>query len=112
MGSFNDGELQNVKIVHQSKSGTYFYKSQNGCNCEVVNVNAKEEYTKERYYRQSKSIKGLKRMIVRINHNCSNLYIPYIGVVYSDKLLDSDDVKILPHVNAKSANACPYTKTS
>ena len=51
-------------------------------------------------------------MIVRINHNCSNLYIPYIGVVYSDKLLDSDDVKILTHVNAKSANACPYTKTS
>ena len=44
---------------------------------------------------QSKSIKGLKRMIVRIKHNCSNLYIPYIRVI-----LDSD------------ANASPYTRTS
>ena len=49
----------------------------------------------EIYYRQSKSIKGLKRMIVRIKHNCSNLYIPYIRVI-----LDSD------------ANASPYTRTS
>ena len=46
-------------------------------------------------------------MIVRIKHNCSNSYIPYIGVIYSNKLLDSDDVKILPHRNAKSANATP-----
>ena len=60
VGSFNDGELQNVKIVHQSSDGTHFYKSQNGRNYEVVNINAKEVYTIERYYRQSKSIKGLK----------------------------------------------------
>ena len=25
VGSFNDGELQNVKIVHQNNDGTYFY---------------------------------------------------------------------------------------
>ena len=51
-------------------------------------------------------------MIVKIKHNCSNSYIPYIGVIYSNKFLDSDDVKILPHGNAKSANASPYTRTS
>ena len=27
VGSFNDGELQNVKIVHKSNNGSYFYKS-------------------------------------------------------------------------------------
>ena len=63
-------------------------------------------------HRQSKSIKGRKRMIVRIKHNCSNLYIPYIGVIYSNMFLDSNDVKILPHGTAKSANASPYTRTS
>ena len=68
--SFNDGELQNVKIVHQSNDGTYFDNSRNGRNYEVVSVNAKEACIIERYYRQSKSIKGLKRMIVRIKHNC------------------------------------------
>ena len=51
-------------------------------------------------------------MIVRIKHNCSNSYIPYIGVIYFNELLDSDDVKILPHENAKSANASPYTRMS
>ena len=51
-------------------------------------------------------------MIVRIKHNCSNSYIPYIGVIYSNKLLNSDDAKILPHGNAKSANASPYTRKS
>ena len=51
-------------------------------------------------------------MIVRIKHNCSNSYIPYIGVIYSNKLSDSDHVKILPHGNEKSANASPYTRTS
>ena len=51
-------------------------------------------------------------MIVRIKHNCSNSYIPYIGVIYSNKLLNSDDAKILLHGNAKSANASPYTRTS
>ena len=110
--SLNDGELQNVKIVHQSNDGTYFYNSRNGCNYEVVSVNAKETYTIERYYKQSKSIKGLKRMIVRIKHDCSNSYIPYIGVIYSNKFLDSNDVKILHHGNVKSANASPYTRTS
>ena len=109
MKSFNGGELPNVKIVHQSNYGTYFYKSRNGRNYEVVNVSAKEIYTIERYYRQSKSIKGLKRMIVRIKHNFSN---SYIGVTYSNKFLDSDDVEILPHGNAKSADASPYTRTS
>ena len=112
VGSFNDGELQNVKMLHQSSDGTYFYKSQNGRNYEAVNINAKEVYTIERYHRQSKSIKGLKWIIVRIKHNCSNLYIPYIAVIYSKKLLDSDDVKILPHGNNKSANASPYSRTS
>ena len=112
MGSFNDGELENVKIVHQSNDDTYFYNSRNGRNYEVVSVNAKEVYTIERYYRQSKFIKGLKRMIVKIKHNRSNSYIPYIGVIYSNKFLDSDDVKILPHGNVKSANASPYTRTS
>ena len=115
MGSFNDGELQNVKIVHQSNDGTYFYNSRNGRNYEVVSVNAKEVYTIERYYRQSKSIKGLKRMIVGIKHNCSNSYIliyTYIRVIYSNKFLDSGDVKVLPHGNAKSANVSPYTRTS
>ena len=105
MGSFNDGGLQNVKIVHQSNDGTYFYKFRNEHNYEVVNVNAKEVYTIERYYRQSKSIKGLKRMINRIKHNCSNSYISYIEAIYSNKLLDSDDVEILPHGNAESPDA-------
>ena len=51
-------------------------------------------------------------MIVRIKHNCSNSYILYIGVIYSNKLLDFDDVVIFPHGNAKSAGASPYTITS
>ena len=110
--SFNDGELQNVKIVHQRNDGTYFYESRNERNYEVVNVNAKEVYTIERNYRQSKSIKRMKRMIVRFKHNCSNSYIPYIGVIYSNKLLDSDDVEIFAHGNPKSADASPYTRKS
>ena len=69
-GLLNDKELQNVKIIHQSNDGTYFYKSWKERNYEVVNVNAKEVYTIERYYRQGKSIKGLKRMIVRMKYNC------------------------------------------
>ena len=40
VGAFNDGELQNVKIVHQSNNGTYFYNSRNGRNYEVVSVTA------------------------------------------------------------------------
>ena len=51
-------------------------------------------------------------MIVRIKHNCSSSYIPYIGVIYSNKFLDSDDVKILPYGNAKSANTSPCIRTS
>ena len=46
-------------------------------------------------------------MIVRIKHNCSNSCIPYIGMIYSNKLLDSDDVEILSLGNAKSADASP-----
>ena len=109
MGSFNDGALQNIKMFHLSNDGTYFHKSRNGRNYEVVNVNAKEVYTIERYYRQSKSIKGLKRMTVRIKPNCSNSYKPYIGVIHSNKLLDSDDVKM---VMLKVQNASPYTRKS
>ena len=62
-----------------------FYKSGDRRNYDVVNINTKEVYVIERYYRKSKSIKGLKRMIVKIKQNCSNLYIPYIGMI---KLLD------------------------
>ena len=51
-------------------------------------------------------------MIVRIKHNCSNLYIPYIGVIYSIKLLNSDDAEILLHGNATCADVSPYTRTS
>ena len=69
-GLFNNKELQNVKIIHQSNDGTYFYKSWKERNYEVVNVNAKEVYTIERYYTQGKFIKGLKRMIVRMKYNC------------------------------------------
>ena len=54
VGSFINGELQNVKIVHQSNDGTYFYNSRNARNYEVVSVNAKKVYTIERYYRQRK----------------------------------------------------------
>ena len=68
-GLLSDEEPENVKIIHQSNDGTYFYKSRKERNYEVVNVNAKEVYTIERYYRQGKSIKGLKRMIVRMKHN-------------------------------------------
>ena len=116
VGSFDDEELQNVKIRHQRNDGTYSFKYRNGSDYEAANVNAKEVYIIERYYRQSKSIKGLKRMAarimtVRIKHNCSNSYIPYIGVIYFNKLLNSDE-EILPHGNAKSADASPYTRTS
>ena len=51
-------------------------------------------------------------MIVRIKHNCSNWYIPHTGVICCNKLLDSDNVKVLPHENAKSVDASPYTRTS
>ena len=54
-------------------------------------------------------------MIVGMKHNCSNSYIliyTYIRVIYSNKFLDSGDVKVLPHGNAKSANVSPYTRTS
>ena len=108
----NDGELQNVKIVRQSNDGTCFYKSRNGHNYEVVNVGAEEVITTERYYRESKSIKGLKRMIVRIRHNCSNSNMPYVGVIYSNNLLDPDGVEILPHGNGKNADASLHTRTS
>ena len=42
----------------------------------------------------------------------TRIYWSDIGVIYSNKFLDSDDVKILPHGNVKSANASPYTRTS
>ena len=82
VGSFNDGKLQIMKIFDLTITRIFIYKSRNGRNYAVVNVNAKEVYTIKRYYRKSKFIKGLKRMIVRIKRNYSNSHIPYIGLIY------------------------------
>ena len=59
MESFNHWELQNVNTIRQirqSNDDTYFCKSRNGRNYDLYDVSAKEVYTTETYYIQSKSI--------------------------------------------------------
>ena len=85
--TFTDGERQNLNIIHQSNNDTYFYKSWNGRIYEIVNFSEKDVYTIERYYRQIKS-KDWKEWLLESKYNSSNLYITYIGVIYSNKLLD------------------------
>ena len=45
VGSFNDGKLQIIKIFDLMITRIFIYKSQNGRNYAVVNVNAKEVYS-------------------------------------------------------------------
>ena len=106
------GRVTTIKTIHVTPDGKFYYNSRNGKLYDTVYVNKNNVYTLERYYRQNKSIPGLKRLIVKVKHHADDSYCPYIGVIYSLENTQDEDFEILPHGNAKSKNARSHIRTS
>ena len=81
-------------------------------NGNVVNVDAVDVYTVERYYRQNKSIVSLKRLIIEIRNYNAGKYFDHFALIYSRDASINEDVEILPHVNSKYTSAKSYIRTS
>ena len=84
----------------------------NGRQYNVVNVDAVDVYTVERYYRQNKSIVSLKRLIVEMRNYNAGRYFDHFALIYSRDASINEDVEILPHVNSKYTSAKSYIRTS
>ena len=85
-------------------------------------------YLLERYYRDNKSIEGLRQMVVRVKCVEKQDYEPYMCIVYSFKVSaaptmltqnrnesrheENERASMLPHGNASINNDIPYVRTS
>ena len=101
------------KVVHSSDGKHFHLKERNGRDYETKKVDISDVYIIERYYRQNKSIRSLKRLVVRIKAAKSELYENYCCVIYSKSEDDQNEENepLLHHGNVKSF-AQPYIRTS
>ena len=99
-------------IVHEG-DGCLYYNQRAGAST-FKHVKAAEEnvYILEQYYRKSKTICGLKRMVVRIKKLSSQVYESRCCVIYSLQNNNQEaEVVILSSGNSK-LNTRPYIWTS
>ena len=104
--------LTSTKTVHNNIDGSFCYNERNGRHNNVVNVDTVDVYTVERYYRQTKSTVGLKRLIVKIKNYNTGKYCNHFALIYSRDASVNEDVEILPHGNSKYTSAKPYIRLS
>ena len=85
-------------VVHQ-EVGVYYYNQCCGDRAyERVVVPESKVYFLERYYREDKSIPGLKRMVVRSKSISTQSYEKHCCIAYSPKSVCRDEeVEILAH---------------
>ena len=95
--------VQAVKWVRKSKDG-YFYKKRVSRRYIDVVAPTKDVYTLDRYYRYSKTVSGLKMIVIRAISAHNEYVHPYFCVVYSlsgaDEVLE---VSCAPHGNSKQS---------
>ena len=72
--------VQAVKWVHKSKDG-YFYKKRVSRRYIDVVVPTKDVYTLDRYYRYSKTVPGLKMIVIRAISAHNEYVHPYFCIV-------------------------------
>ena len=100
-------------IVHK-EDGHFYYNKRIGSNdYERVKITEENIYVLERYYRQCKSVPGLKRMVVRIKKMSSQMYESHCCVIYSLQASNpEEEVVILSHGNSTKLNDRLYIRTS
>ena len=100
-------------IVHK-EDGHFYYNKRIGSNdYERVKITEENIYVLERYYRQCKSVLGLKRMVLRIKKISSQMYESYCCVIYSLQASNpEEEVGILSHGNSTKLNDRLYIRTS
>ena len=99
-------------VLYQEE-GTYYYNQRYGGRAyELAVVPENGAYFLERYYRESKSIPGLKRMVVRAKSISTQSYEKRCCIVYSRKSVFRDEeMEILPHGNASKPDRRSYIRT-
>ena len=109
--------VKEAKILHSHGNGPnkqYFYKSRKSREYRNVYPPIQKIFKLNRYYRYSKSYKGLKMTIVQIETLDGNTF-PYWCVVYyvPEKLADLTEVPPAPHGNSKREELYqqPYIRT-
>ena len=108
--------VQAVKWVHKSKDG-YFYKKRVSRRYIDVVAPTKDVYTLDRYYRYSKTVSGLKMIVVRAISAHNEYVHPYFCVGYSLSGGRPDEVveiSCAPHGNSKQSRqfSKPYIRTN
>ena len=104
--------VTSIKIVDNNIDGNFYYNERNCRQYNVVNVDTVDVYTVERYYRQNKSMVGLKRLIIKIKSCNTGKYCDHFALIYSKDSSVNEDVVILPHGNSKYTSARSYIRTS
>lgn len=102
------------KGVHLYNGHFYYNARGTGNAYERVAVDKSDVWTLYRYYRKSKSIPGLQRMVAKIKAYDNELYEPHICVIYSkakDSTAKAVEYEIQSHGNSK-AQIRPYIRTT
>ena len=102
------------KGVHLHNGHFYYNVRRAGNKYERVGVNKRDIWMLYRYYRASKSIPELKRVVASIKAHDSELYEPHICVIYSNEKAHAStasEEEIQSHGNSKHQNR-PYIRTS
>ena len=89
--------VTSTKIVHNNIHGSFYYNERNGRQYNVVNVDTVDVFNVERYYRQNKSLVGLKRLIVKIKETTKPVNISIILPLYIQEVA----------VSMKMSRYCP-----
>lgn len=100
------------KTIHEGHSGFYYNQRKGGHSYDKINVSEEEVFILERYYRECKSVPGLKRMVARVKAMNNSLYEPHCCVVYSLQKECQYDVQIQAHGNCKDQGDRSYIRTS
>ena len=102
------------KGVHLHNRHFYYNVRGAGNEYERVGVDKCDVWMLCRYYRESKSIPGLERVVVSVKAYDSELYEPHICVIYSNENAHAStapEEEIQSHGNSKHQNR-PYIRTS
>ena len=89
--------VTSTKIFHNNIHGSFYYNERNGRQYNVVNVDTVDVFNVERYYRQNKSLVGLKRLIVKIKKPTKPVNISIIFNLYIQEMA----------VSRKMSRYCP-----
>ena len=100
--------------VVPQEGGTYYYNQHcGGCAYYLVVVLENEVYFLERYYRESKNIPGLKRMVIRAKWISTQSYEKHWCIVYSRKsVYREEELEILAYGDASKPDQRSYVRTS